>query len=306
MIFGNRNYLGIKYKDIRQAMQQLIEVKTRHFKFECMAVGNKDDELVILLHGFPETAYMWRNLMTDLARNELYCLAPNLRGYSKDACPKGKKNYKLEALAGDIIDISKALNRSKFHLVGHDWGAAIGWKVVYDHPDTVISWTGLSLPHLQAFGEAIVNDKEQQKMSRYIRAFQWPWLPEIKIRKNDFKLFRKLWKQSETEEINAYLQVFRNPNQLTAALNYYRANYKLLKKTSQSLILGEIKVPTLFIWGNKDIAIGSVAVENGHQYMKSDYNYFELDAGHWLVQTEYKALKSAVETHINKYKLNSN
>jgi pimeloyl-ACP methyl ester carboxylesterase len=187
-------------------------------------------------------------------------------------------------------------------LVGHDWGAGIGWKVAHDYPNSILSWTGISVPHLQAFGEAIVKDSEQNRMSQYIKSFQWPFLPEKMIRKNDFELFKKLWKHSSKAEIEDYLSVFRDKKKLTAALNYYRSNYKLLKKAAKSQILGEINVATLFIWGEKDMAIGSVAVENGHKFMKNDYVFLKLDAGHWLIQTKYQEIKSALSEHLLKYK----
>jgi pimeloyl-ACP methyl ester carboxylesterase len=283
-------------------MQETIEIKIGKLKFDCRVVGNIENELVIFLHGFPETSFMWKKLMNDLSEIGFYCAAPNLRGYSKGACPKGKQNYILMELANDIIEISRHFGKSKFHLVGHDWGAAIGWKVIHDNQDTILSWTGISVPHLQAFGDAIVNDQEQHKMSQYIRAFQWPYLPEMKIRKNDFKLFRKFWKNSAQDEIEDYLKVFRNRKQLTAAINYYRSNYKLLKKAANAQILGDINVPTLFIWGNKDVAIGSVSVNNSHQFMKNDYTFLELDSGHWLIQTMYNELKKAITEHILKDK----
>ena len=283
-------------------MQDTIEVNIGNLKFDCRVTGIKENELIIFLHGFPETSYMWKNLMNDLSELGFYCVAPNQRGFSKNACPKSKQSYSLNKLSNDVIEIAKSLGKSKFHLIGHDWGAAIGWKVVHDNQDAILSWTGISVPHLQTFGDAIVNDPEQRKMSKYIRAFQWPYLPEMKIRKNDFELFRKFWKNSAVDEIEDYLKVFRNQKQLTAAINYYRSNYKSLKKAANHQILGDINVPTLFIWGNKDVAIGSVSVKNSHQFMKSDYTFLELDSGHWLIQTMYNELKNAITEHILKYK----
>ena len=283
-------------------MQETIEINIGNLKFDCRTDGNKENELVILLHGFPQTSYMWKKLMSSFSENGFYCVAPNLRGYSKGACPKGKKHYSLDKLAKDVLDISKFLNKPKFHLIGHDLGAAIGWKVVHDYKDSILSWTGISVPHLQAFGKAIVVDQEQSKMSKYIKIFQLPYLPEIQFRKNDFKLFKKLWKNSDSNEIDDYLEVFGNPKQLTASLNYYRSNYKLLKKAAKNQILGDIHVPTLFIWGNKDIAIGSYSVNESHQYMKTDYEFIELDSGHWLIQTNYHALEKAISSHILRNK----
>lgn len=279
-------------------MLNTIELKIGDLVFDCRVDGNQESELVILLHGFPETSHMWINLMKDFSDMGFYCVAPNLRGYSKGACPKGVNHYSLDKLAKDVIEIARYFKKSKFHLVGHDWGAAIGWKVVHDHQSEILSWTALSVPHLQGFGTAIVKDDQQRKMSQYIRSFQWPVLPEKKIKKNDFELFRKLWKNSDSDEISDYLTVFRNRNQLTAAINYYRSNYKLLRKAVKGRILGDIHVPTLFIWGNKDLAIGSVSVDNSHQYIKNNYQYIELDTGHWLIQTKYDELRDSILKHI--------
>lgn len=282
-------------------MQETIKVKIDDLIFDCRTDGDKENELVIFLHGWPETSYMWKKLMSHFSEKGFYCVAPNLRGYSKDACPKGKKHYSLDKLAKDILGISKFLNTQKFHLVGHDWGAIIGWKIVHDYQDRILSWTGISVPHYQAFGKAIVMDTEQRKMSQYVKNFQLPYLPEEGIRKDDFKILRKLWKNSEPNQIDNYLKVFRNPKQLTASINYYRSNYTLLKKAAKDKILGDINVPTLFIWGKKDIAIGSYAVNESHQYMKSDYEFIELDSGHWLIQTNYTELENAITKHILKY-----
>ena len=272
-----------------------------NFQFKSRITGNPDHELVLFLHGFPETSFMWRKLMAEAAREGFYCLAPDLRGLSPGARPKGKKQYGVAALAGDILEIARAVGKERFHLVGHDWGAAIGWKLVHDHPDRVISWTGISVPHLQAFGEAIVNNPEQRKMSAYIKAFQLPFLPEMNLRKKDFALFRKLWKHSEPEEVEAYLEVFRQKGALTAALNYYRGNYGLLKRAAREQVMGEISTPTLFIYGNRDIAIGPAAVANSHRFMKGPYHYLEIDDGHWLVQTQYERVRDALLPHLKKF-----
>lgn len=279
-------------------MPDSVEIKIGELSFECLISGKQENEMVLFLHGFPETSYMWRNLMEALSKKGYFCVAPNLRGFSKGACPKGRKHYHIEELIKDVSGIAGHFNKAKFNLVGHDWGAAIGWKFVHDQPESILSWTGISVPHLQSFGHAIAHDAEQKKMSQYINFFQWPWIPEFVISRNDFKLFRKSWKNSTPDEVEAYLKVFRNRKQLSAALNLYRSNYKLLKQMGREQILGDIHVPTLFIWGKKDVAIGEASVEGGHQYMKGYYKYLELDSGHWLIQTRYEALREAISEHL--------
>ncbi|MDX2360853.1 MAG: alpha/beta hydrolase [Crocinitomicaceae bacterium] len=284
-------------------MLESKKIKIDQLEFDCIISGNEADELVILLHGFPESSYVFRNMIEDLVSHGYYCIAPNMRGYSSNARPKGKKNYAIKHLVNDVLGIAKSANKKQFHLVGHDWGSAIGWQVVHDYPDLIASWTGISVPHPQSFFEAILNDPDQQKRSKYIRLFQLPILPELKIKSKDFKLLRDLWNEQSEDEIENYIAILKEPGALTAMLNYYRAGYKTIKRARSEQVLGDIKVPTLFIWGNKDIAVGPVSVEGGHMYMNGDYTFLELNGGHWLIQTHYLEVKEAIVEHLKKFKV---
>ncbi len=270
--------------------------------FDILTEGESYNEPVILLHGFPETNHMWASLMQDLGKNGFYCVAPNQRGYSPGARPNGKRNYSIENLTNDILQISRTLGVEKFHLVGHDWGAIVGWHFVQHHPDLILSWSALSVPHSQAYCEAVLHDPTQRRMSTYVRSFQVPWLPEYKIKKNDFALLKRLWKNSSKAEMDDYLSVFRESGMVTSAINYYRANYKLLMSSGKTRILGNIHVPTLFIWGENDFAIAAYGVEKCNEYVKGDYNFVKVKGGHWLIQTNYDELAFEIIDHLNKYK----
>lgn len=277
-----------------------MKIKTNNLTFDCRITGKANNELVILLHGFPESSYMYLELMKDLTAQGYYCIAPNLRGYSSEARPSGKKNYTIDKLAKDVLGIANAAGQDKFHLIGHDWGSAIGWQVAHDRPDAVLSWTALSVPHTQSFFEAILNDKDQKEKSKYVKLFQLPWLPEFNIKSKDFNVLRKLWDVQSKDEIEDYLSILKEKGAVTALLNYYRANYKLLKRAGKENILGDINVPTLFVWGKNDIAVGPVAVKGGHKYMKGDYTFIELNGGHWLMQSNSAETKTAIIEHVNK------
>lgn len=284
-------YNGIQFK----------KVEVANLVFDCRVAGDEQDELVILLHGFPETSIMWTTLMKDLSKAGYYCVAPNLRGYSSGARPKGKKHYQIEKLSEDVLGIAAFFEKSKFHLVGHDWGSGIGWKCVFDNPDKILSWTGMSVPHLLAFGEAIKNNKDQSKKSRYTKAFNLPFLPEWIIRRKDFSTLKETWGNIPQAEVEDYLSVLKQPYALTAAINFYRGNYKLLKKFEDTTLLGNITAPTLFIWGKNDAYVGPYAVEQGHQFMKGHYQFLELEAGHWLIQSKYDVIKNAILQHLEKF-----
>ena len=280
-------------------MTDTTKLRVGALEFDCRVSGNPENELVVFLHGFPETSFMWKKVMEKISSIGFYCIAPNLRGYSQNACPKGAKNYKVMQLREDILGIASALNKDKFHLVGHDWGAAIGWGITFYHPDKILSWSALSVPHTRAFSKAFKIDKDQRKRSGYIKWFLLPFVPELMIRRNDFKVFRNLWKHSSEEERADYLSVFRRREALTAALNYYRANIGRGKAER----VGDINAPTLFIWGRKDKAIGLFAAENNQRYMKGPYTFLDLDGGHWLIQTNYNEVEAALIDHLTKYSI---
>ena len=279
-------------------MNKIQRIRTGTLVFDCRISGEVGAEPVILLHGFPETSAMWSRLMDHLSAKGFFCIAPDMRGYSMGACPKGVKNYTMDKLSTDILEIADALSIEKFHLIGHDWGAAIGWHIVYNNPERIVSWTALSVPHNKAFAKAYRTDPVQKKKSRYIGFFLIPFIPEIMIRRHDFKLFRRLWKNSPEEEIEEYLSVFRRKPSLTGALNYYRANLRKGKGTP----IGDIRTPALFIWGKKDMAISESAAKGTEKYMKGDYTFLETEGGHWLIQTNYDEVASSIKEHLIRYK----
>lgn len=280
-------------------MTELKKIRVGELEFDCRFSGEENKEVIIFLHGFPESSFMWSGLMAHLSTQGYSCIAPNMRGYSANACPKGVKNYTVDKISEDIRQIADALNADKFHLIGHDWGAVIGWNLVFNNPKRVISWTALSIPHSRAFGKALKLNKEQKKMSRYIAFFLLPIIPEFIIRRNDFNMFRKLWKNSTSEELENYLSVFRQKGSLTGALNYYRAN---IGKSKGRQPIGDIATPTLFIWGKNDEAVSRFAAKSNSEYMKGDYTFLEVDGGHWLIQTNYAEVKESIEEHLAQYK----
>ncbi len=263
---------------------ELEDIQANGMVFRCRRAG-ATGEPVILLHGFPETSHMWTPLMERLAAAGYRCLSPDQRGYSPGARPEGIEHYHYTLLAGDVLALAEAAGFGKFHLIGHDHGAGVGWTTVFLYPERVQSWTALSLPHIAAFIQALRADPDQQARSRYIAFFALPELPESELSANDCQRLRELWERSSVEEVEDYLSVFRQPGALTGALNWYRAALSL-QGSSTSPSLGNVHVPTMMVWGNQDKFIGRKANEDTPQYMVGPYKFVELDAGHWLMREE--------------------
>lgn len=290
---------------VNMMLAQPVQVKDIAFNgmvFKCRVAGDPKGEPVILLHGWPETSHMWTTMMEKLSAEGYYCIAPDQRGFSPNARPKKVKYYGMDYLVADIIALADTMGFSKFHLIGHDWGSAIGWAIVADHADRIKSWSALSVPHVKAFSTAIRFNEEQAEKSKYMKLFQLRGLPEWVLLRKDLALLRDAWKESSAEEIEDYVAVLGNKKALKASLAYYRANYKTLKKGQGIDRYGDVKIPTLYIWGNDDMAVTRFAAEGTAQYMQGSYHFVELEAGHWLMQEAFKGCYNPIIKHLAQFK----
>jgi pimeloyl-ACP methyl ester carboxylesterase len=278
---------------------EIEEIAANGMSFRCRTCGMENSgEPVILLHGFPESSHMWEDMLKLLAANGYRCLAPDLRGYSAGARPKGISSYAIDLIASDIIALADKVGFQKFQLIGHDWGAGCGWTIVELFPNRVNSWSALSVPHMEAWDNAKKNDKEQKRKGWYMRVFQLPFLPELVfgIVLGIPGLPYRLYKHSSPCEVNEYLQILRKFEARQAVLNWYRANNELL------INYGNVNTPTLLIWGDKDIAFGRTGIEATRKYMMTgEYEMLELKAGHTLIQEAFDRVSAAILMHIQKH-----
>ncbi|MEW6268084.1 MAG: alpha/beta hydrolase [Thermodesulfobacteriota bacterium] len=145
----------------------------------CTEAGPEDGRLVLLLHGFPEIAYAWRRQVPELAAAGFRVVAPDQRGYNESSKPRGVAAYDLDRLADDVVALADALSCRTFSIVGHDWGASVGWWTAGLHPERVERLAVLNAPHPAVWKHAMLHDPAQRKLSWYVQAFRIPWLPEL-------------------------------------------------------------------------------------------------------------------------------
>jgi pimeloyl-ACP methyl ester carboxylesterase len=259
---------------------QVVRIPARGMEFRARIAGSTGSG-VILLHGFPVTSAMYGSLIEAAAAAGHRVVAFDQRGYSPGARPESVSDYAIPELTADVLAVADAVGFERFHLVGHDWGSAVGWAVVLRHPERVLSWTGLSIAHPIAFRTALLEDPEQQRRSSYFRLFVTPWLPETLMTMNGLRGLKAGYGDMPEAERDEYLRVLSEPGALSAALNWYRASLRSLELPSD--VPTDVLRPTLFIWGNRDDAVGRRAVEAQRAYMKAPYQEIELDAGHWVL-----------------------
>lgn len=258
--------------------KQRIETFQREgLTFDVIDSGPLEGEVFVLLHGFPETNKSWQETTEILNANGFRTFAINQRGYSLNARPEGRRAYRSSALVEDVYQLIEIIGKPVY-LVGHDWGAVVAWEVAIKHPESIQHLTTISVPHKAAFMQAMLRSNQLFK-SYYMGLFQLPKIPEILFEKLP-KIGEGLLKNSGMTE--AQLADFRQDmikeDRISTAINWYRA----IPYGSKKSITEKVKVPTLFIWGKHDTAIGAKSVELNRNYVDAPYTEVIMDATHWI------------------------
>src|SRR3977135_2068074 len=221
------------------------------------------DDLVILLHGFPECWYSWRHQLPVLGRRH-HVIAPDMRGYNLSDKPARVQDYRIETLVEDVGSLIRYFGKNQAAIVAHDWGAGVAWALAQRHPEMVSRLVAMQVPPPAAWRANFT--LRQLRHSWYMFFFQLPRLPERWASGNDFARVAKMYRETSArsdaftdEDIEVYKEALRQPGALTAGINYYRANvFNSLFRGGVEAPKeddGRIRVPTLFIYGEQDQAV---------------------------------------------------
>ncbi|MEN8272529.1 alpha/beta hydrolase [Acinetobacter baumannii] len=245
--------------------------------FDVIDSGPIDGPLVVLLHGFPETAHSWEQTSELLHQHQFRTFAIHQRGYSLNARPQSRFHYALSELTEDVAVFIKGLGQPVY-LIGHDWGSVIASSVAMNYPQYIQHLTLVSVPHQAAFLKACLSSNQLLK-SYYFAVFQLPILPELLFKKMS-KAGRKFLKSSgmTEQQIKIFETEFIKENRLATALNWYRGFFWEKPENPFKAIV----VPTLFIWGKHDIAVTEKSAKLNSGYFKNNYKAIFMDASHWI------------------------
>ncbi|MGA8921512.1 MAG: alpha/beta hydrolase [Candidatus Dormiibacterota bacterium] len=264
-------------------------VQANGLRFRAMVDGPPDGELFILLHGFPEGAESWSQQVDAVAQAGGLALAPDLRGYGLSDAPQGVERYAIGELVEDVAGLIKAFGRSEAHVAGHDWGAIIAWFFASGHPEMTRTLTALSVGHPAALAAAGREDQDQRARSRYIALFLQEGKAEEVLSEENHRGLRAMFALGPNPGavprtvVDHFVRSLSRPGRLTAALNYYRANFSA--GAAWAALAQQVKVtaPTTLLWGDQDPALGRRGAEETASFMDADYRFEILNgAGHWL------------------------
>ena len=247
--------------------------------------------LVMLLHGFPDTAQTWSHQMSALAAADYRAVAPYLRGYYPSEIPRDGF-YDKATLATDIAEMIRALGGGKpVHLVGQDWGAIISYAVLAAFPELISRAVVMAVPHPAQVVKSLLDAKHIHR-SFHWWFFQLPDLPERAIVENDFAFIDYLWRYwtSEGYEDAAHLlevkAMLSEPGVIAATLGYYRAMLDSKKwdprlHDVRQAMDRPISVSTLALCGSDDLR--GELMHDQAQYFCGEYRYQVVTgAGHFL------------------------
>jgi len=259
--------------------------------FDVREGGPAAGEPVVLLHGFPQDSTSWSGVEPVLHQAGLRTLAPDQRGYSPGARPRGRRAYRVGALADDVLALLDQAGLSSAHIVGHDWGGVVAWGLAGRNPDRVRSVTVLSTPHPAALQRSF-RASTQAITSLYMLFFQLPAIPEAVLARNLEASLRKTGLPPGYAARDA--ERMREPGALTAALNWYRAMPWTLRTPAH-----RSSVPTTYIWGRRDNFLGRYAAEATADYVTGPYRFVELGGGHWLPQTHPAQIAELIRERVH-------
>ena len=264
---------------------QLRQIVVQNLTFDIRSAGPVDGVLVLLLHGFPETAIMWEHQLHALASAGFRAVAPNQRGYSPGARPLDVAEYHMCKLCEDVLQMADALGASQFHLVGHDWGGAVAWQIAARSPDRVLTLSVLSTPHPAALANALnAPSSDQRQASEYINTIL---RSDTQNGTTDLgQLLIGSFKGVPKAHVDEYLALLSRPGAFQAASNWYRANRFLTDMRSEWEAVPAVTVPTLYIWGVDDSAFRKEAAELSHNFVNAYYRFEAIgnNVGHFIAE----------------------
>lgn len=288
--------------------------------------------LVILIHGWPESWYSWRNQIPALAAAGYHVVAPDMRGYGSSDKPAEVTDYDIRHVTGDIVGIVDAMKEKTAVIVGHDWGSIVAWNCMLLHPDRFTGLAALSVPY---GGRAAIPPVDAMRANYkdnfyYILYFQEPGLAEAEFDADPRAILSRLYLSPDSprepvavtdpkraaggwiprlgapkglpswlsqKDLDYYVAEFKRAG-FRGGINYYR-NFNRNWEITPELAGAKIAAPVMFLAGEGDVVIAGQNAERLTTNMKraaTDFRGVTLypGAGHWVQQERPAEVNAAL------------
>ncbi len=249
---------------------------------------------VVLLHGFPEFWFAWKDVIGPLARAGFRVIVPDQRGAGDSDRPHEIESFRIDQLGDDIASLIAALGLENAFVAGHDWGGAVAWNLAIRHPERVRRLVVLGTPHPDVRPSA---PARSASISWYRTFFRIPWLPEESARWGNWGVLSKILR--DTAEPGAFpdakLDVYRSAwdrdGAFGAMVDWYRAAFRHPVVAS-----GErrVRVPTQILVAARDAFIPAESTRASAAFC-DDAHVIELGIGtHWVIQEQPERIARSI------------
>jgi pimeloyl-ACP methyl ester carboxylesterase len=233
---------------------------------------------VLLLHGFPDSSYLWRDQVAALVKAGMRAIVPDLRGFGESDKPASVEQYAIARSVADLIAVLDGLGVQCAHVVAHDWGAVLAWVLAAVAPERVDRLVVMSVGHPNALGERSI---EQREKAWYQLLFQFTGVAESLLTRDDWRLFRD-WLRGDGD-LERYISDLARPGALTAGLNWYRANLAPHLELEHRPPLAAVAAPTLGLWSSADNYLTEDGMLRSAEYVTGPWRYERIEgASHWM------------------------
>jgi len=285
-------------------------------RLSCRAAGADAPGVprVLFLHGFPEAAFAWDEILLRLAPRAR-CIAPNLRGFERSSAPSDVAAYRAKHLVADVAAAIQALGAPVDLLVAHDWGGAVAWNLAALRPELMKRLLIVNSPHPALFLRELRDDMAQQTASAYMNFLCRPDA-EALLAENDFaRLWPFFTRMGDSAAVGAgwltpalrdrYREVWRLG--LSGALNYYRASPLKPPLAGTDAImtlelppeLVTVRVPTTVLWGERDSALLPGLLRGLETYVPDLRIIRVPEATHWIVHEQPARVAAEIERSLD-------
>jgi pimeloyl-ACP methyl ester carboxylesterase len=272
--------------ELRELREGYAEVGDQRLHY----VEAGDGPLLVLLHGFPEFWYGWRQQIKPLAAAGFRVVAPDMRGYNLSSKPDGAAAYCTDQLTADIRDLIHERGAESALLVGHDWGGSVAWATAMQHPEVVDRLAILNAAHPRKLSQGL-HHPGQLRRSWYFFFFDLPDLPESVARADHWRFLRHFLRDARPgsftqEDMERYIDAWSQPGAASGMINYYRNSVRQSPKRAEAEIR-PIQARTLVIWGERDRYLDPELAEPDHDDVPNLDHVERLpDASHWVHHDE--------------------
>jgi pimeloyl-ACP methyl ester carboxylesterase len=298
------------------AMVELSRITlTSGIELSCRASGPADAPVLMFLHGFPEAAFVWDEMLLHFS-TRYRCIAPNLRGYERSSAPAEVQAYRAKHLVADVSALIEQQGGRVEALIAHDWGGAIGWSLAAQRPDALRRLVIVNSPHPATFLRDLQHDAAQQAASAYMNFLCRPDAEEL-LAKDDFA---RLWPFFEnmgasdarrrgggwlTEQARqSYREVWGAG--LRGGCNYYRASPLRPPTANDATVMTirfapeavTVRVPTLVIWAEDDVALRPSLLDGLDEFVPDMRLVRVPGATHWIIHERPALIAAEIEAEL--------